>query len=70
MNREYLLMRIGLGDTTAEANNIVLSPEDKKAIESGIRLKLRRQEEKVEVLSFMHLMMIDCDEIRHTFKLV
>ena len=33
MNREYLLMRIGLGDTTAEANNIVLSPEDKKAIE-------------------------------------
>ena len=33
MNREYLIMRIALGDTTAEANNIILTEEDKKAIE-------------------------------------
>lgn len=33
MNREYLLIRIACGDTSAEANNIVLTPEDKKAIE-------------------------------------
>ena len=33
MNREYLLIRIVCGDTSAEANNIVLTPEDKKAIE-------------------------------------
>lgn len=32
MNREYLLIRIACGDTSAEANNIVLTPEDKKAI--------------------------------------
>ena len=33
MNREYLLIRIACGDTSAEANNVVLTPEDKKAIE-------------------------------------
>lgn len=33
MNREYLLMGIALGDTTAEANNIILKEEDKEAIE-------------------------------------
>lgn len=33
MNSEYLLIRIACGDTSAEANNIVLTPEDKKAIE-------------------------------------
>ncbi len=33
MNREYLIMRIALGDTTAEANNIILTEEDKEAIE-------------------------------------
>ncbi len=33
MNREYLIMRIALGDTTAEANNITLTKVDKKAIE-------------------------------------
>lgn len=33
MNREYLIMRIALGDTTAEANNITLTDEDKEAIE-------------------------------------
>lgn len=33
MNREYLLIRIACGDTSAEVNNIVLTPEDKKAIE-------------------------------------
>lgn len=33
MNREYILIRIACGDTSAEANNIVLTPEDKKAIE-------------------------------------
>lgn len=33
MNREYLLMRIALGDTTAEKNGITLDEKDKKAIE-------------------------------------
>ena len=33
MNRECLIMRIALGDTTAEANNIILTEEDKEAIE-------------------------------------
>ena len=33
MNREYLIMGIALGDTTAEANNITLTEEDKEAIE-------------------------------------
>lgn len=33
MNREYLNMRIALGKTTAVANNIELTDEDKKAIE-------------------------------------
>lgn len=33
MNREYLIMRIALGDTTAEANDITLTDEDKGAIE-------------------------------------
>lgn len=33
MNREYILIGIACGDTSAEANNIVLTPEDKKAIE-------------------------------------
>ncbi|MEQ0488841.1 hypothetical protein ABLW17_07235 [Anaerococcus murdochii] len=33
MNREYLIMRIALGRTTAEANHIILTKEDKKAIE-------------------------------------
>lgn len=32
MNREYLIMRIALGDTTAEDNNITLTEEDKEAI--------------------------------------
>lgn len=32
MNREYLLIGIALGDTTAEDNNIALTEEDKKAI--------------------------------------
>lgn len=54
MNREYLLIRIACGDTSAEANNIVLTPGDKKAIEW-----YRAEAEKAEVLSFMHLMRID-----------
>lgn len=29
MNREYLIMRIALEDTTAEANDITLTDEDK-----------------------------------------
>lgn len=62
MNREYLLIRIACGDTSAEANNVVLTPEDKK-LSNGIGLKLRRQKEKVEALSFMHLMRIDYNEI-------
>lgn len=33
MNREYLLMSIALGKTSAEANNITLTDEDKKAME-------------------------------------
>lgn len=33
LNREYLIMRIALGDTTAEANNITLTEKDKEAIE-------------------------------------
>lgn len=32
MNREYLLIRIACGDTSDEANNVVLTPEDQKAI--------------------------------------
>ena len=33
MNREYLIMRIELGGTTAEENNIILTEKDKEAIE-------------------------------------
>ena len=33
MNREYLVIGIALGRTTAEANNIILTEEDKEAIE-------------------------------------
>lgn len=33
MNREYLIMRIALGGTTAEENNIILTEKDKEAIE-------------------------------------
>ena len=33
MNREYILIGRATGRTSAEANNIVLTPEDKKAIE-------------------------------------
>lgn len=32
MNREYLLIRIAGGDTSAEANNIVLTPEERKRL--------------------------------------
>ena len=32
MNREYLIMRIALGQTTAEANNIILTEEEKERI--------------------------------------
>ena len=33
MNREYLLIGIALGRTSAETNNITLTEEDKEAIE-------------------------------------
>lgn len=33
MNREYLLIRIACGDTSAEANNIVLTPEERKRVD-------------------------------------
>ncbi|MBP2016144.1 hypothetical protein [Anaerococcus degeneri] len=32
MNREYLIIRIALGKTTAESNNIVLTEEEKERI--------------------------------------
>lgn len=32
MNREYLIMRIALGGTTAEENNIILTEEEKERI--------------------------------------
>lgn len=32
MNREYIIIRIALGKTTAEANNIVLTESDKERI--------------------------------------
>ncbi|MDU3457979.1 MAG: hypothetical protein E7F47_08770 [Peptoniphilus harei] len=43
MNREYLLIRIACGDTSAEANNVVLTLKDKKAIEW-----YRAEDEKAE----------------------
>lgn len=34
MNREYVIIRIALGKTTADKNNIVLTEEEKKRIKS------------------------------------
>ena len=43
MNREYILIGIATGRTSAEANNIVLTPEERKRIE-----RYRAKAEKVE----------------------
>lgn len=52
MNREYLLMRIALGDTTAEKNNITLDEKDKKAIEWYKNESRRSDEEGKDIVFF------------------
>ena len=43
MNREYILIGIATGRTSAEANNIVLTPEERKRVE-----RYRAKSEKAE----------------------
>lgn len=63
MNREYILIGIATGRTSAEANNIVLTPEERKRVDR-YKAKAEKEKEKIEALYFMYLMRIDYNEIK------
>ena len=58
MNREYILIGIANGRTTAEANNITLTDKEKQRVKR-YREKAEKAEKKAKILYFMHLMRID-----------
>ncbi|MDU6030654.1 MAG: hypothetical protein E6Y85_00340 [Peptoniphilus harei] len=63
MNREYILIGIATGRTSAEANNIVLTPEERKRVDR-YKAKAEKEKEKIEALYFMYLMRIDYNKIK------
>lgn len=58
MNREYILIGIANGRTTAEANNIILTDKEKQRV-NRYREKVEKAKKKEKILYFMHLMRID-----------
>lgn len=58
MNREYILISIATGRTSAEANNITLTDKEKRELRD-IGKKQRKLKKKAKILYFMHLMRID-----------
>ena len=57
MNREYLLIGIALGRTSAETNNITLQKRTRKPL-SGTKRSLRRLRKRAGILFFMLLIWI------------
>ena len=52
MNMEYLLIGIALGRTSAEANNITLTDEDKEAIEWHKKESEKAKKEERRIVFF------------------
>lgn len=52
MNREYVIIRIALGKTTADKNNIVLTEEEKERIKSYQEESAKAKEEGRHIVWF------------------
>ena len=53
MNREYILIGIASGRTTAEANNITLTDNEIERV-NRYREKAEKAKKKAKILYFMH----------------